>query len=116
VQSAETTRAKHSIPPSREYDVPIRGKFILLDLFCPEETQQNKTPTASTHETNRAVLNPIKAEHQKKPPSHHRVDCTNYPYTVIPPKPSKTTSFPQSGTFLARIGYTTAGDEDEKLA
>jgi len=29
--------------PNGEYDVPIRGKFILLDLFCPEETQQNKT-------------------------------------------------------------------------
>ena len=43
VQKQHSRTAPFHHHPNGEYDVPIRGKFILLDLFCPEETQQNKT-------------------------------------------------------------------------
>ena len=43
VQKQHSRNTAYHHHPNGEYDVPIRGKFILLDLFCPEETQQNKT-------------------------------------------------------------------------
>ena len=59
VETTSRNRAYHH-HPNGEYDVPIRGKFILLDLFCPEETQQNKThPTIGlVAQTNCTLLYP----------------------------------------------------------
>ena len=50
-------------------------------------------------------------------PTHHRVDCTNQPYIVIPHHPSKITSFPRNTPktvlwglhFLHRVGYSISG-------